>query len=302
MYDLIIIGAGPAGLTASVYASRYRINHVVLGFSESSALFQAHLIENWPGQKSISGAELLKLFVDQAQGLGSEIRAENVQQIMKVGESFSVVTNEGTYEAKTIIIASGAHERKLEVPGEEEFLGRGVSYCATCDGAFFRGKTVAVIGGGNSATLAALMLSEHSPQVYLINKNPEFVAEPIRMERVKAEKKITVLTDTNIRAILGDKKVEKIQVERGGKMEELQVDGVFVEIGSVPNSVLFRGLGLTLNEKGAIVVDAGGATNVPGVFAAGDITMGSNGVRQALSAAAEGMLAATGAYQFIKQK
>lgn len=302
MYDLIIIGAGPAGLTAAIYASRYRINHLVLGTPAASALWQAHLIENWPGQKSISGKDLVQLFAEQAQGLGSEMREESVQKLMNTGEVFSVVTDRGTYETKSVLIASGAKERKLDIPGEEEFIGRGVSYCATCDGAFFKNKVVAVIGGGNSATLAALMLAEHSAQVYLINKNPEFAAEPIRMEKVAAEAKITVMTNTRIRAIAGDQKVEKIQVEQDGVLKEIATDGVFVEIGSVPNSVLFQDLGLTLNEKGAMVVDAGGATNVPGVFAAGDITTGSNGVRQILSAAAEGMLAATSAYQYIKQK
>ncbi|MDD3006402.1 MAG: FAD-dependent oxidoreductase [Candidatus Pacebacteria bacterium] len=304
MYDLIIVGAGPAGLTASIYASRYKINHLVLGDMCGSALGKAHLIENWPGEKSIGGFDLLNKFSEQAKGLGGEILAENMVAIEKEGDIFKIKTSQDkTLESRAVIICSGTKERRLGIPGEEEFLGRGVSYCAICDAAFFKNKTVAVAGGGNSAVMAALMLSEHADKVYLIHRNDNFRAEPVMLERAKANSKITIIAGFNIEEVKGDKRVEKILLDKeyeGSK--ELPLDGLFVEIGMIPNGVLLKDLGVDIDALGHIVVDAAGATDVAGLYAAGDVSSGSNGIRQVLSASSEGMIGTSSVYNFLKIK
>lgn len=304
MYDLLIVGAGPAGITASIYASRYKISHLVIGNPFETSLAKAHLIENWPGEKSIAGVDLLEKFSQHAKSLGGVFLHENIVGIVKNGESFMVTTDQNkTYESKTVMLCSGTKERKLNVPGEEEFLGRGVSYCAVCDGAFFKNKTVAVVGGGNSAIMAAIMLSEHANKVYLIHRSCDFRCEAISLEEVKNNSKIEIITGANLKEIKGDRKVQKVllDIDYNGS-SELDLDGVFVEIGLTPNSVLLKDLDVAIDDKGSIMVDAGGKTNVEGLYAAGDVTNGSNGVRQILSAASEGMIATNSVYSFLKGK
>lgn len=304
MYDLIIVGAGPAGLTASIYASRYKLSHVVLGDMCASALGKAHMVENWPGEKSIGGFDLLAKFQEHARSLGGEMLSEDMIAINKEGDTFRIKTSRNRdLEAKAVIICSGTKERKLGIPGEEEFLGRGVSYCAVCDAAFFREKTVAVAGGGNSAVMAALMLAEHAARVYIIHRSDNFRAEPVMLERAKANPKIEIVAGANIIQVGGEKKVERLLLDKeyqGSK--EIALDGLFVEIGMVPNGVLLKDLGTAIDAQGHIVIDAGGATNVPGLYAAGDVTTGSNGMRQVLSAAAEGMISASSVFNFLRAK
>jgi thioredoxin reductase (NADPH) len=304
MYDLIIVGAGPAGLTASVYASRYKINHVVLGDFCGSALMKAHMVENWPGDKAIAGCDLAARFLEHAQGLGAEILPEDMVGIKKEGDVFSVRTaTNRTLESKAVIICSGTKERHLGIPGEEELLGKGVSYCAICDGAFFKGKTVAVAGGGNSAIMAGLMLAEHAAKVYLIHRSDQFRAEPVLMERIEQNPKIEILAGFNIQAVQGEKKVEKLVLDKEhGGSKELLLDGLFIEIGMIPNGVLLKDVGAEIDAGGHIVIDAAGRTNVPGLYAAGDVSSGSNGVRQILSASSEGMIGVTSIYNYLKTK
>lgn len=304
MYDLIIIGAGPAGLTASVYSSRYKMNHLVIGDPFGSSLAKAHMIENWPGEKSIKGSDLLMKFLEHAQGLGGEILFDNAVSVKKEGEIFKVRTStDKVFESKSVVLCSGTKERKLGVPGETEFLGRGVSYCAVCDGAFFKGKTVAVVGGGNSAVMAALMLSEHSEKVYLIHRKDTFRSEPVMLERINESPKIETIVNANIAEIKGNGKVSGIVLDTEYKgSNELALDGVFVEVGLTPNSVLLGDLGVETDAQGHIVVDVGGATNVEGLYAAGDVSAGSNGIRQILSASSEGMVSVSSIYNFLKTK
>ena len=304
MYDLIIVGAGPAGLTASIYASRYRINHLVLGDICGSAVMKAHMIENWPGEKSIAGCDLIGKFYEHAQSLGGEMLAEDMVEIKKDGDVFRIKTGMGkTLEAKAVMICSGTKERKLGIPGEEEFLGRGVSYCAICDGAFFKNKRVAVAGGGNSAIMAGLMLSEHAEKVYIIHRNDNFRAEPIMLERAKQSPKIEILAGVVIEAVQGEKKVEKLILDKEvGGSKELALDGLFIEVGMIPNGVLLKDIGVDMDANGHIVVDAAGKTNVEGMYAAGDVTTGSNGLRQILSASSEGMIGVSSVYNFLKAK
>jgi len=304
MYDLIIVGAGPAGLTASIYASRYKVNHLVLGDMCGSSMGKAHLVENWPGEKSIGGFDLLTKFYEHATGLGAEFLCENMVAIEKAGDIFKIKTSQNKdLEARTVIITSGTKERRLGIPGEEEFLGRGVSYCAICDAAFFRTKTVAVAGGGNSAMMAAMMLSEHASKVYIVHRSDNFKAEPVMLERAKSNPKIEIVAGFNITEIKGDKKVEKIVLDKeynGSK--EILLDGLFVEIGVIPNGVLLKDLDVEINDLGQIVVDTACATNVPGLYAAGDVSSGSNGIRQILTASAEGLIGASSVYNFLKAK
>jgi thioredoxin reductase (NADPH) len=304
MYDLIIVGAGPAGLTASIYASRYKINHLVLGDMCGSSLTKAHMVENWPGEKSISGNDLLMKFFEHAKDLGGENLPEDMVLISKENDVFKIKTSQNKdLEARAVMICSGTKERRLNIPGEEEFLGRGVSYCAICDGAFFKNKIVAVAGGGNSAIMATLMLSEHAQKVYIIHRSGDFKAEPIMLERARQNPKIEILAGVNIEEIKGEKKVQKIilnQEYNGSK--ELPLDGLFVEIGMIPNGILLKNMGVEMDAAGHIVVDAGGKTNVEGLYAAGDVSSGSNGIRQVLSASAEGMIGVSSVYNFLKIK
>ena len=180
MYDLIILGAGPTAMAASIYASRYKINHLVIGNIFGGSLFKAHKIENWPGEKSISGSDLVMKFYEHAKSLGAEIVEEEVVKINKDNRVFTAKTNMNkTYQSKAVLVALGTKHKKLNVPGEEEFLGKGVSYCAVCDGAFFKGKTVAVIGGSNSSAMAAEMLSEYASKVYIIYRKQLMRCEPV---------------------------------------------------------------------------------------------------------------------------
>lgn len=304
MYDLIIVGAGPAGLTASIYASRYRINHLVLGDMCGSSLMKAHKVENWPGEKSILGCDLLGKFFEQAKELGGEFLAENMVSIKKEDDIFKVTTSQNKIlEAKAVMICSGTKEKKLNIPGEEEFLGKGVSYCAICDGAFFKNKVVAVAGGGNSAVMGALILSEHASKVYLVHRSEEFRAEPIMLERARQNPKIEIIAGTNIESVRGEGKVQKIILDKEyNGSRELPLDGLFIEIGMIPNGVLLKDIGVEMDSAGHIIIDAGGKTNVEGLYAAGDVSSGSNGIRQILSASAEGMISATSVYNFLKTK
>ena len=304
MYDLIILGAGPTGMAASIYASRYKINHLVIGNIFGGSLFKAHKIENWPGEKSISGSDLVMKFYKHAKSLGAEIVEEEVVKINKDNGVFTVKTNMNkTYQSKAILIALGTKHRKLNVPGEEEFLGKGVSYCAVCDGAFFKDKITAVIGGSNSAAMAAEMLSEYASKVYVIYRKEQMRCEPVILERLEKNSKIEIIYNTNITKVSGDKKVELIEIDnKYNSSNKIKLDGLFIEVGSVPFIDLAKKLGIEVDKNGCIVIEASGATNIEGVYAAGDITNSSNGLRQIVTAVSEGAIAATSIYKYLKKK
>ncbi|MCD6558091.1 MAG: FAD-dependent oxidoreductase [Candidatus Aenigmarchaeota archaeon] len=295
-YDLIIAGAGPAGLTAAVYAGRYLLNALVIGELEGGMISEASEVCNFPSYESITGIELTKKLVKQVKSLGIEIKQERIIEIKK-NKEFEVKTNISTYRAKKIILATGTKKRKLNIKGEKEFLGKGVSYCATCDAAFFKDKVVAVVGGSDAALTAALLLSEYAKKVYIVYRRERFFrAEPTWIKRVEENKKIEPLFNSNIKEIKGSNKVESIVLDSG---EELSVDGVFIEIGLVSSTELAEQLKLELDD-GYIVTDRHQRTSLPGVFAAGDIT--NNPLKQAITAAAQGAVAAASAYEEIKGK
>lgn len=300
-YDTIIIGAGAAGCSAATYATRYNLKTLMLGGPMPGGLITEALeVENYPGFTSISGQELAKRFLDQAIALGAEYKIEQATQITKSGDKdFTVVTGSGKYEASTIILAMGTHHRKLDAPGELEFAGRGVSYCATCDAPFFKNKVVAVIGGGNSAVEGAQDVSAHAEKVYIIYRS-SLKAAPVYIDSLRRNKKIYEIPGTNVVEIMGDKLVNAVKLDNKYEGSELlDVSGVFVQIGYIPKNDLALDLGVNITDYGYVAVDAGMGTNVPGVFCAGDLNNGSNQLHQQVTSAAEGAIAAQSAYRML---
>ena len=292
---MIIVGSGPAGLTAAIYAGRYLLDTLVIGELNGGTISEASEVCNFPSYKNITGLELTKKLVEHVEHLGVEIKQEIVEKIEK-GENFVIKTNNSIYRARAIILATGSKKRKLNVNGEKEFLGRGVSYCATCDATFFKDKKVAVVGGSDAALTAAILLSEYAEKTYIVYiKDKFFRAEPTWIKQVENNKKIESVFNSNIIEIKGSNKVEEIILDTGKK---LSVDGVFVEIGLIPNIELAEQLKLDL-ENGHIVTDKFQRTSLPGVFAAGDVT--NNPLKQAITASAEGAIAANTAYEKIKR-
>jgi thioredoxin reductase (NADPH) len=297
IYDSIIIGSGPAGLTAAIYSLRYKLNILVIGKETGGYVPFINKIENYPGFKEINGAELINKIKEQTEALGLKIIEENVIEIRKQGKQFSVKTDKKEYESKTIIIASGTERKKLGLREEGRFLGKGISYCSTCDGPLFRNKIICVYGGGNSAFRTAKMLSDYASKVYLIYRNElkELKADPILVHELKKDKKIEFIFGKEIGKIKGDVFVKSIILNDG---KELEVSGIFVEIGSVPSSYFLRFLGLKTDKNGYLVVDNEMKTNIEGIFAAGDCV--SKRLRQIIISMGEGAMAAFSAYDYLK--
>ena len=303
-YDVIILGAGPGGYGAAVYAARYNLKTLLIGKLLGGMATEAHLVENYLSHRSITGLELSMKFKEHADGLGvkSELGVD-VVSVKKSGKVFEVMTSEKKkYQAGAIVIALGTQKRKLECPNEEKFIGKGVSYCPTCDAPFFRDKVVSVVGGSDSAGTVALMLAEHASKVYIIYRKEELRAEPITKKRIDQNKKIQIIYKSNVAELKGSNRLESIVIDTDGKKSELKMDGVFVEIGTVPSTVIFKELGLDVTPEGYIKVKEDMSTNVPGIYAAGDITTGSNGFRQIITAAAEGGIAANSIFKYLKAK
>jgi len=297
MYDLIVIGAGPAAFGAGVYAGRYKMKTLIVGTDIGGTANEAHWVENYPGLPGMQGMELAKIMRDQAEKFGAEIKLATVTKAEKTKKGFKVTTEEGAFEGKTLLIATGMKHRQLNVPGEEAFHGRGVSYCYTCDGPLFRNKTVAVIGGSDSACNGAQALSEHASKVYLIYRGEALRAEPVNAEAVKKNKKIEIIYNANLKEIQGKELVTGVVLDNG---KTLALQGVFIEAGSVPVTAISSALGVKANAAGFIAVDDSMATNVPGVFAAGDITE-KDTIKQVIVAVAQGSIAAIAAYKHNQQ-
>ncbi len=270
-YEVLIIGAGIAGLTAGIYASRKRMSYVILSEDFGGQINIAGPIENYPGIPKTNWIEFGKAMEEQARYNNLKINYEKVISVETSDGLFNVETSKNNYSAKTIIIASGARARELDVPGEEEFKGKGVTYCAVCDGPLFKDKTVAIIGGGDSALEASDFVLNIAKKIYIININPKLTAQEYLQEVVKSNKKITLINNARTTEILGDKTVKAIKYEQNGRMKKLSIDGVFVEIGRNPNTEVVKGL-LKLDSHNHIIVDKFCRTSVPGIFASGDCT------------------------------
>jgi len=298
MYELIIIGAGPAGITASIYAARKRMDFLVVAKDIGGQAALSSDIENYTGYQYITGPELTRKFEQHMREFQIELKHEEVVGIERVNGGFRVKTDKGVYESRSLIIASGARPRILNVPGEQEFKNRGVTYCATCDAPLFSDKDVAVIGGGNSGLDATLQLMRIANRIYLIECGPELRGDEVMREKVERSEKVTVLTNTKVLEILGDKFVMGIMVEQEGKREVLGIQGVFIEAGYIPNSEFAAGV-VNLNERNEIVVDDRCRTSVDGIFAAGDVTDVQQ--KQIIVAAGEGAKVALGAYEYLQK-
>ena len=298
MLDLIIIGAGPAGITAAVYAARKRLNLLVISKDIGGQTAWSGDIENYTGYQFVTGPELVTKFEEHMKRYNITLKEnEEVIEIARKKDKVFVKTDRGEYEAKTVIIVSGKRSRELGVPGEKEFKNRGLTYCATCDGPLFSGKDVAVIGGGNSALDAALQLIKIANHVYIINIVNELTGDPIEQEKLKNSKNVTIMNESEVTAVLGDKFVNAIKIKSNGKEKEIPVQGIFVEIGLIPNSGFARGI--DKNDKNEIKVDSYNRTNIPGIFAAGDVTDVPE--KQIIIAAGEGAKATLGAFKYLSR-
>jgi len=302
IYDLVIIGAGPAGYTASIYASRYKMSNVIIGEMPGGVITESHKVCNFPTEEEISGLELAVKMQKHAKNLGASEIFGRVTKIEKKNDNFVISTADKIVEARTVIFATGLERRRLDAPGEKDFIGKGVAYCATCDAMFFKNKVVAVLGGGDAATTAAIYLAEVATKVYQIYRGSGLKGEISWIELAERNEKIELILNTNVVEIRGEAKVESITLDREyvGK-NTLAVDGVFVEIGSTPKTELASSVGVESSAAGYIKVDGTQSTNVPGVYAAGDITTASNGFKQVITACSEGAVAAESIYKFLQQ-
>ena len=298
MHDLIIIGAGPAGITAAVYAARKRMDFLVISKDIGGQAAWSGDIENYTGYQFITGPELAAKFEEHMLQYGIVVKEnETVLEVKKQGPLISVLTDKGTYQAKTVIIASGKKTKELNVSGEKEFKNKGLTYCATCDAPLFSGKDVAVIGGGNSSLDAAIQLARIAKRIYLVNIAAELTGDAIMREEVSKNNAVTVFNNAYVTGIMGDKFVSGIKIRHQDKEELLSVQGVFVEIGLIPNSEFVKDV--EKNELGEIKVNLSNETNVPGIFSAGDVT--SVPEKQIIIAAGEGSKACLSAFRFIIQ-
>jgi len=301
MEDLIIIGGGPAGLTAGLYAARSRLKTLLLEkLSPGGQVLLTDTVENYPGfPDGISGFELMDLMRRQAENFGLTIQNQEVIRLHLSPEMKEVVTEKGTLESRSLILTTGAMPRKLAIEGEERLTGKGVSYCATCDGPFYRDREVAVIGGGDTAVEEALYLTRFARKVHLVHRRNALRATKLLQERALAQQKIAFVWDTIPLRILGEAGVEEIELKhvKSGDLSRLRVDGVFVFVGYDPNNDLLKGL-LELDSYGFVVTDNDLKTSVPGVFAAGDIR--SKLLRQISTAVGEGATAAFAAERYLE--
>jgi alkyl hydroperoxide reductase subunit F len=296
MHDLIIIGAGPAGITAAVYAARKKINFTVISKDIGGQAAWSGDVENYTGYQFITGPQLTAKFEEHMRGYNVIVKEnEAVKEIKRRGDFISVITDKSDYQARTIIIASGKRSRELNVPGEKEFKNKGLTYCATCDAPLFAGKDVAVVGGGNSALDAVLQLMNIAKHIYMINITPSLGGDAVMREKVQESKIVSLLNNSQVTAVLGDRMVNAIEIKKEGRQERLFLEGVFVEIGLIPNSEFAKGI--EKNQFQEIKVNPYNETNLPGVFAAGDVTDVPE--KQIVIAAGEGSKACLSAFRFL---
>lgn len=298
-YDIIVIGAGPAGLTAAIYARRAAKTVLVLEANTyGGQIINAHDIENYPAEAHISGPDFAKKLYQQATDLGAEVEFEKVTEI-KDGEIKTVVTEDEDYEAGAVIIATGSGNRKLGLEKEDELVGRGISYCATCDGAFFKDKTVAVVGGGNTALASALYLADIAEKVYLIHRRDAFRGAEASVAKVKEKPNIELALNSQVTELIADKKLQAIKVEnKDGSAKQLEVDGLFITIGHAPETKEFANL-IKLDKDGYVAAGENCHTNIEGIFVAGDNR--TKEVRQIVTATSDGAIAATEAVNYLNR-
>lgn len=295
IYDIIVLGGGPSAIGCAIYAARFAMEVLVIGKTFGGLIATTHLVENYPAITTTSGQGLMDMFKDHMDSLNIPYISDEIKSIEKVDNYFILHSFFQKFKAYSICIATGSERRKLGIPGEEKYSGRGVSYCATCDGPFYKDKVVCVIGGSDSAAKEALYLAQNSAKVYIIYRGSEIRAEPINKKRVLENKKIELIYNTNVIEIKGENNVKSVILDNG---KDLKVDGVFIEIGSIPNSELATHIGVKVNDKSEIIINRKSETNIIGIFAAGDVADAP--FKQAITGVAEGVIAAYSAFDFIK--
>ncbi len=297
MEDVIIIGGGAAGLGAALYCARFTLKTRVLAKEYGGTGNIAHRVDNWIGEPGITGSELMQKFVNHVKEYKVPLDEGEVLSVEKTKKGFLVKTSEKKYESKVLIFANGMTHRKLGVSGEKEFSGKGVHYCYTCDGPLYSGKIVAIVGGSDAAALGALFMESYAKKIYVIYRGEKLRAEPISSQKVYSSKKIEVIHNTNVVEIYGDKFVKGLKTDT---KKDIKLDGIFIEIGHLPLNALAKTLGVVLDQKGFIIVNKELGTNIPGVFAAGDITNGTS-LKQFITSVAEGSVAAQGVYRYLQK-
>ncbi|MDX9971120.1 MAG: FAD-dependent oxidoreductase [Candidatus Gracilibacteria bacterium] len=291
-YDLIIIGGGSAGLSAAMYGTRLGLKTLTFAEMPGGLITTTHLVENWPGIKSISGPDLGMSLYEHAISTGATIKTEKATKVYKLDECFyKVISGSSEYKAKSILFATGTVHKKLGIPGEKEFENKGLSFCALCDGAFYKNKTVGIVGGGDSAVKEALFLSEHALKVIMFVRKDILRAEPINIKNLEANPKIEVRYNTEVLELIGKEKLDSVKLSSG---EILPIDGVFYAIGHNAQTDIAKELGVELNERAEIIINRKTETNLPRVYAAGDCN--DTGFKQAITGSAEGVTAAYYAY------
>lgn len=309
-YDCIVLGAGAAGMSTSIYLSRYKLEHLIFGEITGGQFVDATVVENYPGFISISGPDLVQAFREHVESYGVKIKSERIGEVKREKEFFLAKDSTGNvYKGRTLILALGARHKLLNVPGEDRFLGKGVSYCATCDAPLFKGKDVAVIGGGDSAVTAAIHVAAYAGKVYIIHRRGDYRASPAEVEKLRSLKNVVEVLNNTVKEIQGKDFVERIALsspvtQLPGYPVTLPAQGVFVEIGLVPASSLANALGVELTEDGYLKINPAMETNVRGVFAAGDLALvpGAVPFRQIVNSAGEGAVAAAAVYQYLRQQ
>ena len=306
VYDCIVLGAGAAGMASSIYLSRYQLEHLIFGEAPGGQFLDAVVVENYPGFTSISGPDLVQAFKEHTESYGVSIRQERIGELNREKSVFVIKTDKGNfYRTKTLILALGGRHRPLNIPGEDKFLGKGVSYCATCDAPLFKGKDVAVVGGGDSGVTAATHLASFAKRVYMVHRRKEYTAQPREVEKMRSSKNVFEVLENTVKEVKGTDAVEAIGLAKPYQgNEELSVQGVFVEIGLIPASSIAKALGVKMDEQGYIKVKPAMNTNVSGVFAAGDLALipGALPFRQIVTSAADGARAAAGVYQYLREQ
>jgi thioredoxin reductase (NADPH) len=303
MYDVAIIGSGPAGYSAGIYSSRYQLKTIIFGKMIGGTISEAHKVCNYPGIWNLSGMDLSMKMNEHATESGCENKYESITNIEKKEDHFVLTSDNGsTYETKTVILATGTERTKLHIPGEDEFLGKGVSYCATCDANFYKDKVVGVVGGSSAATMAAMLLSDIAKKVYIIYRGNELRGDIVWKNQVLTKENVVVLYSTLVSGLEGNECLigAKLNKEYEGS-NLLELDGLFIEVGSEPNKDLPSKIGIECDKKGYLLVNQAQRTNIDGIWAAGDCTTNSNGFRQVVTAVSEGAIAANDIYQYLQK-
>ena len=302
LYDVIVIGGGPGGYTAALYAARANLSVAILEkLSPGGQMGTTDVIDNYPGfPQGVNGFELAMQMKEGAERFGAQTQLAEVTQVELAGQVKTVHTSGGDYQARTVVLATGAHPRELGLPGERELRGRGVSYCATCDGMFYRGKTVVVVGGGNTAVSDVLYLSRLCEKVYLVHRRDTLRASKVYLDPLQKAENVEFVWDSEVKQLLRDQAVTGVRVrnKKTGEERDISCDGVFVAVGYLPNTELYRGQ-VELDEAGYVLADETTQTNLPGVFAVGDLR--KKPLRQVVTAASDGAVAAHFIEEYLNQ-